>query len=106
MTIWPCIRVLFILPFLSFHSFVPIYSLFFLLFSHLFRCLDNYWNSYLKLDFERLSCVGETDFDEDIDEWALSPEMMRLMENEERQILPYKEEIEVINLGDGKDKKK
>ena len=109
MTIWPCIRVLFILPFLSFHSFVPIYSLYFPLFSQLFRCLDNehkdHWNSYPELDFERLSCVGETDFDEDIDDWALSPEMMRLMDNEERQILSHKEENEVINLGHGEDKK-
>ena len=31
--------------------------------------------------------------------------MMRPMDNEERQILPHKEEIEVINLSDGEDKK-
>ena len=110
MTIWLCICVLFILPFLSFHSFAPIYSIYFLLFSHLFKCLNNehkdHWNSYPELDFERLSCIVETGFDKDIDDWTLSPEMMRLMDNEEKQILPHKEEIEVINLGNGEDKKK
>ena len=58
-----------------------------------------------KLDFEIISCIDMTDFDEDIDDWALSLEMMRLMDNKERQILPHKENIKVINLGNGEDKK-
>ena len=59
-----------------------------------------------KLDFKIISCIDMTDFDEDIDDWALSLEMMRLMDNKERQILPHKENIKVINLGNGEDKKR
>ena len=40
-----------------------------------------------------------------MDDEALPLEMRRLIDQENKQILPYKEEIEVINLGNNEEKK-
>ena len=39
------------------------------------------------------------------DEWEPSPKLLRLVEQEEREIEPYQEQIEMVNLGSEEDKK-
>jgi len=39
----------------------------------------------------------EGDYD---DEWEPSPEMLRLVEQEAKEIKPHQENVEVLNLGD------
>ena len=56
-------------------------------------------------DFEMTSYISETDFEEDIDESNLPPKMLRLLTMEDRQILPYQEVTEFINLGMDDEKK-
>ena len=55
--------------------------------------------SLLDFDFERMSYVSETNFEEDIDELNLPSKMLRLLTMEDRQILPHQEVTELINLG-------
>ena len=55
--------------------------------------------------FERTSFTDDIDFDECIDDDALPLEMRRLIYQENKHILPHKEEIEVINLGNNEEKK-
>lgn len=51
------------------------------------------------------SCLeGSQDFDDDGD-CNLSPDLLRMVEHEEKQILPHKETVEVVNLGDELEKK-
>ena len=50
-------------------------------------------------DFERTSYISETDLEEDINESDLPLEMQRLLVREEKQILPHREVIELVNLG-------
>ena len=56
-------------------------------------------------DFERMSYISEIDFEEDKDESDLPPEMQRLLTMEDKQILPYQEVTELVNLGIGNEKK-
>jgi len=42
---------------------------------------------------------------DDIDDSNLPQDLLRLVEQEERQIVPHKETIELINLGTEEDKK-
>ncbi|XP_040942324.1 uncharacterized protein [Gossypium hirsutum] len=52
--------------------------------------------------FERDMCLdGSQDFGDDIDS-NLSPDMLRMIEQEEKQILPYKEVVEIVTLEEGK----
>ena len=73
------------------------------------RCLNNEHEDsqeiHLKFDFERSSCTNEIDFEKDMDDETLPLEMMRLVNNENKQILPHQEIIEIINLGNNKEKK-
>ena len=52
------------------------------------KCINNEHKdhkiSLLDFDFERKSCISETDFEEDIDESDLPPEMLRLLTMEDR----------------------
>ena len=59
----------------------------------------------LKFDFERTSYTDEIDSEEDMDDETLSLEMMRLIDYENKQILPHQEVTEVINLGSNEEKK-
>ena len=43
--------------------------------------------------------VGELDNEEDMEDDDLPPNLLRLVAEEERQILPYQETIEAVNLG-------
>ena len=56
-------------------------------------------------NFERTSYVSETDLEEDIDESDLPPEMRRFLAMEDKEILPYQEIIELVNLGTDEEKK-
>ena len=58
-----------------------------------------------KFDFERSSCTDEIDSERDMDDDTLPFEMMRLVNNKKKQILPYQEMIEIINLGNNEEKK-
>ena len=52
-----------------------------------------------------MPCTDDTDFEEYMNDVALPLEMKRLTDQENKQILPYQEEIEVINLGNSEEKK-
>ena len=52
-----------------------------------------------------MSCTDDIDSDECIDNEALPLEMRRLIDQENKQILPHQDEIEVINLGNNEEKK-
>ena len=43
--------------------------------------------------------VGELDNEEDMEDDDLSPELLRLVEQDKRQILPHQEITETVNLG-------
>ena len=60
---------------------------------------------HLKFDFKRTSCIDEMDSKKDMDDENLPLEMRRLIDHENKQILPYQEIIEVINLGSNEEKK-
>ena len=62
-------------------------------------------NSLSDFDFEKMSYISETDFEEDIDKSNLPPKMLRLLTMEDKQILPHQEITELINLRT-EDKKK
>ena len=52
-----------------------------------------------------MSYISEIDFDKDIDESNLPLEMLRLLTMEDKQILPHRKVIELINLGTDDEKK-
>ena len=48
--------------------------------------------------FERGMCLeGSHDFEDDIDH-CLSPSLLRMVEQEDKQILPLKESLEIVSL--------
>ena len=55
-------------------------------------------------DFERVVYTGELGNEEDMEDYDLPPDLLRLVEQDERQILPHQEIIEAVNLGTEKDK--
>ncbi|KAL4302830.1 hypothetical protein GQ457_10G006280 [Hibiscus cannabinus] len=55
--------------------------------------------------FEQEECLDESqDFEEDLN-CDLSPELLRMMEHEEKQILPHKEFVEVVSIGEENEQK-
>ena len=55
--------------------------------------------------FELEVCLDEPgDLEEDQDS-DLYPNLLRMVEHEEKQILPHKESLEMVNLGDENEKK-
>ena len=50
-------------------------------------------------DFERVVCDSELGNEEDIEDDDLPPDLLRLVEQDERQILPHQEITEAVNLG-------
>ena len=50
-------------------------------------------------DFERVVYVDDLGNEEDIEDDDLPPGLLRLVEQDERQILPHLEIIEAVNLG-------
>jgi len=54
------------------------------------------------VDFERL--VKNTE-DEENEDWGLPPKLRRMVEQEDREMKPHQEEMEIVNLGVGEEKK-
>ena len=54
--------------------------------------------SLSNFNFKRKSYISETDFEEDMDESDLPPEIQRLLAMEDKQILPHQEVTELVNL--------
>ena len=50
-------------------------------------------------DFEKVVYVDELGNEEDMEDDDLPPDLLRLVEQDERQILPHQEIIEAVNLG-------
>ena len=82
------------------------YTLYFIT---LARCLNNEQKDnqeiHPKFNFERMSCTDENDSKEDMDDETLPLEMRRLIDHENKQILPHQEVTKVINLGSNEEKK-
>ncbi|KAA3452473.1 RNA-directed DNA polymerase (Reverse transcriptase), Ribonuclease H-like protein [Gossypium australe] len=55
--------------------------------------------------FEQDMCMEDFQDLEDDQGCDLSPELLRMVEQEEKQILPHKESVEIMNLGDRQEKK-
>ena len=55
-------------------------------------------------DLERVVYAGEFSNEEDMENDDLPPDLLRLVEQEERQILPHQEITEVVNLGTEEEK--
>ena len=58
-----------------------------------------------KVDFERVVYASEIGNEEYIENDDLPPDLLRLVEQDERQILPHQEITEAINLGTEEEKK-
>ncbi|KAE8716368.1 PCF11P-similar protein 4 [Hibiscus syriacus] len=56
-----------------------------------------------QIDFENDMCLEESEGYKDKEECELNSELVRMMEQEDRQILPHKETTETINLGTEED---
>ena len=78
-----------------------------LLISHLFSLTCRYRNNEhendfansLGLDFERVVYTGEFSTDEGMEDDDLPSDLLRLVTQDEKQILPHQEVMEAINLG-------
>ena len=57
-------------------------------------------------DLERVIYAGEFSDEEDMENDDLPPDLLRLVEQDERQILPHQEITEVVNLGTEEEKKR
>ncbi|XP_012461287.1 uncharacterized protein LOC105781298 [Gossypium raimondii] len=52
-----------------------------------------------EIDFEKAICLGEFEADEDAEGFVSSHDLLRMVEQEEKQILPHQESIKTVNLG-------
>ena len=59
----------------------------------------------LGLDFERVVCAGEFSNNEDMEDDDLPPDLLRLVAQDEKQILPHQEVTSAINLGTEEEKR-
>ena len=59
----------------------------------------------LKINFEQSICTSEVDPEEDFKESSVPPDLLQLVEQEKKQIMPHKDLTEVINLGTQGDQK-
>ena len=87
-------------PILSFfiNSF-PILYLFPFTYRYLNNEHENESTNGEGFDFERAVYVGELDNKKDMEDDDLPPDLLRLVEQDEKQILPHQEITEAINLG-------
>ncbi|KAL4312735.1 hypothetical protein GQ457_01G014900 [Hibiscus cannabinus] len=60
-------------------------------------CVLNNWTD-VELPI-RTVCPGECEFDNGYEDYELTPDLLRLLEQENKEILPHQESIETINLG-------
>ncbi|XP_012461631.1 uncharacterized protein LOC105781657 [Gossypium raimondii] len=52
-----------------------------------------------EINFEKAVCLGEFEADESAEDCAPPPDLLRMVEQEEKQILPHQEFVETVNLG-------
>ncbi|KAA3485545.1 RNA-directed DNA polymerase (Reverse transcriptase), Ribonuclease H-like protein [Gossypium australe] len=52
-----------------------------------------------KIDFEKAICLGECEAEKDAEDYVSSPELLRIIKQEDQQILPHQESVETVNLG-------
>ena len=57
-------------------------------------------------DFQRVVYAGELGNEEDMEDDDLPPDLLKLVEQDEKQILPHQEITEAVNLGIEKERKK
>ncbi len=50
-------------------------------------------------DFEKAVCLGEFEANEDAKNYDPPPGLLRMVEQEEKQILPHQKSVETVNLG-------
>ncbi|WRX14220.1 Reverse transcriptase domain - like 10 [Theobroma cacao] len=65
---------------------------------------DNLDND-LNIDSEIISNIDELKNEEEVDDYSLPPDLSRMLEQEEKEILPHQELTEMINLENGEEKK-
>ena len=53
----------------------------------------------LEIDFEKAVYLGEFEVEENAEDYVSSPDLLRMVEQEDKQILPHQESVETINLG-------
>ena len=58
-----------------------------------------------KVDFERVVYANELDNEEDMEDDDLPPDLLRLVEQDERKISPHQEVTKAINLGTEEERK-
>ena len=56
-------------------------------------------------DFEKVVYVGELGNEKDMEDDDLPPDLLRLVKQDERQILPHQEITEAVNLGTEEERK-
>ena len=60
----------------------------------------------MNIDFEMIPNIDELKNEEEVDDYGLPLDLSRMLEQEEKKILPHQELTEMINLGNGEEKKK
>ncbi|XP_017984271.1 PREDICTED: uncharacterized protein LOC108663589 [Theobroma cacao] len=65
---------------------------------------DNLDND-LNIDFEMIPNIDELKNEEEVDDYSLPPDLSRMLEQEENEILPHQELTEMINLRNREEKK-
>ena len=58
-----------------------------------------------RVDFEKVVYASELDNEEDTEDDDLPPNLLRLVKQDERQILPHQEITEAVNLGTEEERK-
>ena len=58
-----------------------------------------------RVDFERVAYASELGNEEDMEDNDLPPDLLRLVEQDERKILPHQEITETVNLGTKEERK-
>ena len=84
---------------------IPISHLFSLTYRYQYNEHENDSTNSLGLDFERVIYVGEFSNNEDMKNDDLSLDLLRLVAQDEKQILPHQEATEAINLGTEKERR-
>ena len=60
---------------------------------------ENDYSNGQGFDFERIVYAGEFGNDEDMEDNDLPPDLLRMVEQDERKILPHQEITKAVNLG-------
>ena len=91
--------------FISYINSLPILYLFSLTCRYLNNEHENDSASGQGFDFERVVYTGELGNEEDMEDHDLPPNLLRLVKQDERQILSHQEITEAINLGTEEERK-